>query len=218
MTEQKEKILIIGAGVHAEVILNMLLCYNDNEIVGFTDITKKKGDKILGYPILGTDSIILDLANQGKIDSVIIGLGYKLLETRQEIFNFCKKNNIKLTKAIHPSAIISITSTIGEGVAIMAGAIINPNTIIGDNTVINTGAIIDHNNIIGNNVFIQIGAKLAGNVVVHDNTIVGMGSNILEKLEIGSNSIIGAGSVVLKNILNNQIVAGVPAKILRNNI
>jgi len=217
MIDIKEKILIIGAGTHAKVISDILLYHKNIEIVGFTDITKKKGEKINGFPILGTDSIILDLYNKGIINSVIIGLGYQLLDIRQEIFNFLKKNKIKISNAIHPSAIISKTSKIGEGVAIMAGAIINPNTIIGSNTVINTGAIIDHDNVIGDNVFIQIGSKLAGNVVVHDNTVIGMGSNIIEKIEIGHNSIIGAGSVVLNNVLNNKIVAGVPAKFLRDN-
>ena len=47
------------------------------------------------------------------------------------------------------------------------------------------------------------------------NSMIGIGANIIQNVTIGENCIIGAGSVVLRDIPNNSIVFGVPAKIIR---
>ncbi|MFH1770935.1 MAG: acetyltransferase [archaeon] len=214
----KEKVLIIGAGPHAGVIVDILKQLHDKEIIGLTDIDKNLiGTKKYGLNILGDDSIIKKLVNEKKVDSVIIGIGYELLSVRERIFNNLKKNNIKFTKAIHPSAIISKSAKIEPGVAVMAGAVINPETVIKENSVVNTGAIVEHDNKINKGVFIQGGAKLAGGVNVGINSIVGMGAIVRENIVIGSNSIIGAGAVVTKDVPDNVVMAGIPAKKMREN-
>lgn len=52
-------------------------------------------------------------------------------------------------------------------------------------------------------------------VVIEDNVFVGAGALILKGVRIGKNSVVGAGSVVTKNIPENSIVAGNPAKAIR---
>lgn len=86
----------------------------------------------------------------------------------------------------HPFSTIINANTIGRG------CIIRHNTTIG-----NTNELLDHVPIIGNNVNIGAGAIIIG------------------KICIGDNVTIGAGSVVVKDVPNNCIVAGNPAKIIR---
>ncbi len=88
---------------------------------------------------------------------------------------------------------------------------------------------------LGNNVFISIDARfichdgstlpfrreipdleLAGEIIVGDNVFIGLGAIILSGVKIGSNCIVGAGSVVTKDIPDNSIYAGVPAKFLKS--
>lgn len=54
-----------------------------------------------------------------------------------------------------------------------------------------------------------------GAVVIEKNVWVGEGVVIMPGISIGENSIIGANSVVTKDVPKNTVVAGVPAKILK---
>lgn len=54
-------------------------------------------------------------------------------------------------------------------------------------------------------------------VVIHDNVFIGMNTIILKGVTIGSNVTIAAGSVVSKDIPDNQIWGGNPAKFIKNN-
>lgn len=75
------KILIIGAGVHAQVILDILSYDLNNEIIGFTDKDKRKHNSLInGIPVIGDDSVIPKLIKNNEINSIIIGLGYELIE------------------------------------------------------------------------------------------------------------------------------------------
>lgn len=100
-------------------------------------------------------------------------------------------------------------------------------TEIGEGTVITYGGIgvvIHKNARIGKNCVIESNVTIGGrnnnpNVpVIGDNVFIGTGARILGDIHISDNSIIGANAVVIYNVPNNCSVAGVPAKILHENI
>lgn len=53
-------------------------------------------------------------------------------------------------------------------------------------------------------------------VVIRRNAWIGAGAVILPGVTVGENAIVGAGAVVTKNVPDNAVAAGVPAKVLRN--
>lgn len=53
-------------------------------------------------------------------------------------------------------------------------------------------------------------------VIIRRNAWIGAGAVILPDVTVGENAIVAAGAVVTKNVPDNTVVAGVPAKILRN--
>lgn len=210
------KIIIVGAGAHAKVVAEILLYNKSNNIAGFTDNNKElHGKKINGFPVLGGDDILKQISATERI-GVIIGIGNSNMMLRQKLFGQIQDLDCQIINAIHPSAIISHSVKLGKGIAVCAGAIINPQSQIHDNVVINTGAIIEHDNYIATNVYISPGVTTSGNVTLRENVFVGSGAVLLPGITVGKNSLIGAGAVVTKNISQNVIAYGVPAKIIKS--
>lgn len=120
-------------------------------------------------------------------------------------------------------AIIRENVTLEKDSVVLMGAVINTGAIIKEKTMIDMNAVIGSNAIIGKSCHIGAGSIIAGtmepiskeNVEIGDNVLIGANSVILEGIKIGNNSIIGAGSIVTKNVPDNVVVYGNPARIIR---
>ena len=113
---------------------------------------------------------------------------------------------------IHPSALVSPSSDIGDGTFISSGAIVNAKSSIARFCIINTAAIVEHECKLGEGVHVAPGAVLLGNVEVGNRTLIGGGSVIKQGIKIGSDVVIGAGSVVVTDVADGETFAGNPAK------
>ena len=89
-------------------------------------------------------------------------------------------------------------------------------TIIESNVKIDNLVHIAHNCKIKEGSFVIACAEVSGGVEVGKNSWVAPNSSINQKLVIGENSIVGLGAVVTKNIPDNTVFAGNPAKKLRD--
>ena len=99
-----------------------------------------------------------------------------------------------------------------------------------ETTRIGFGFLLNHNMcivinptpVIGNNCnfsqFTTIGANCGNAAVIGNNVYIGPNVCTVENVSIGSNSTIGAGAVVIKDIPQNVTAAGVPAKVISNNM
>lgn len=121
------------------------------------------------------------------------------------------------SKAIHPSAIISNRTVIGEGSVIMALVVVNCDCLIGKHVILNTNCSIDHDCILENYVHVSPNAVLAGSVNVGEGTHVGIGACVIQGIKIGKWAIIGAGAVIIKDVPDNAVVVGNPGKIIKYN-
>jgi len=119
----------------------------------------------------------------------------------------------KFISTFSANSICHSSSIIGEGTQIMAGAVIQMGCTIGAHSVINTAASVDHDCTLGKYSFIGPNATLCGGVTVGECSFIGAGAVILPYIKIGKNSMIGAGAVVTKDIPDNVIAYGNPAKI-----
>ncbi len=195
-------------------------CLNQakTKVLGFLDkeVTKKHSNSAKLPPILGDDSHLEKLSTK-KIH-LVNGVGsVKSLQQRKEVFLRGKKFGFIFSSMIHPKAILSKSTSVGEGVQIFAGAIVQTNCTIGLNSIINTGAIIDHDCSIGEHVHIASGAVLSGGVSIGNETHVGAGATIKQGISIGDRCVVGAGAVVTRNVNNGEVVVGVPAAVLMEN-
>ena len=212
-----KEIMIIGAGGHAKVIIDIILqrkkILNDNLVIkGILDDTFKENEekKIFGIPIVGKINKILKLPSNIYY---IIAIGNNSI--RKKISQNYKE--IKYITLIHPKAIIAENVSISTGTVLMAGSVVNANTKIGKHCIINTGSIIEHDNIIKDYVHISPGVILCGGVIIEKETWIGAGSTIIQGLRIGKNVIIGAGAVTIKDVEDFSTMIGVPAKNIKIN-
>lgn len=207
------KIVIIGAGGHARVISEILNYDRNIEVVAFVDnVIRGSDERIMGIPVLGDHSVLPKLFKSGVMGA-IIGVGDNNI--RKAHFEKIKNMGVELINAIHPTVHIAHNVKIGKGVVIVTGATIATGVEIGNNVIVNTGAIIEHEDILEDHVHIAPGTVLAGRVVVKEGAFIGAGTVIKEYITIGENATIGAGSVVLKDIPDNAVAVGTPAKIIK---
>ena len=185
------------------------------ELCGFIDdkdVMLPKFIKDKGYGILGDDSTLDEYSTETYFH---LALGADFLSVRQQLIQRIQKLNLKTTSIIHSSAYIAESVITSQSMAVLVNAVVHTNVQIGDFSCINTGAIVEHDCKIGNNVFIQPRAVLAGNVSVEDNSVIGVGASIRNGIKIGSNCEIGGGSFVCKDIPDNTVAYGVPAKLVK---
>lgn len=202
-----------GAGGNAKVVIEILRCFDEYKIYGLLDANRSLwGESVLGVTVLGGDTLVPELLTKG-IDSFFIGVGaISSLDPRRRLYETACEYGLNPTSAIHPTAILSDTATIGAGFTSMANTVINAQATIGDNVVVNTGAIVEHDCIVGSHVHISPRAVLLGAVTVGNSTMIGAGAIIRQGIEIGSRAVIGAGAVVVKNVPDGEVVVGNPAK------
>jgi len=147
--------------------LNERLLVGNWELVGLLDQKQEMwGQKVLGVPVLGDDTIIQKLYDSG-IRSAFIGLGTTGdTGPRRRLYEKARRHNLDVVQAIHPQSLVASSVIMGHGVTIMAGAVVNAAATLGDNVIINTGSIVEHDCSLRNHVHIATGAVLAGGVTV----------------------------------------------------
>lgn len=204
-------VIIVGAGGHAKVLLDALLC-SERKVIGLTDFDKQKWESLVnGVPVLGGDEVVFSYS----IDEIelVNGMGsVGSMDKRKNIYEYFKSKAYLFSNVIHPSAIVSSNAVLANGVQLLPGCIVNTGALIGDNSIVNTRASIDHDVSIGSHVHIAPGVTISGGVTIGDCTHIGTGATVIQGVHIGSNVLIGAGAVVVKDIPDNCKAYGVPAR------
>lgn len=206
-------IVLIGAGGHGRVVLDILRAGEIHNPVGFLDADPElTGQTIGGLPVLGQLNLLHKLKGQ-KVKGAIISIGDNA--PRSAYFQKVLDQGFELINAIHPKSQISSTARLGRNVVVAAGAVVSTDARIADSVIINTAAVIDHECEMGRGVHVCPSATLAGRVRVGDETFIGLGCNIIQCLKIGSHAVVGAGAVVIEDVPDGATVVGVPARVIK---
>ncbi|QDW84617.1 2,3,4,5-tetrahydropyridine-2,6-dicarboxylate N-acetyltransferase [Staphylococcus pasteuri] len=124
---------------------------------------------------------------------------------------------------IEPGAFIREQAIIEDGAVVMMGATINIGAVVGEGTMVDMNATLGGRATTGKNVHVGAGAVLAGvieppsasPVVIEDNVLIGANAVILEDVRVGEGAIVAAGAIVTQDVPAGAVVAGTPAKVIK---
>lgn len=207
------------------------------EIIAFIQNAEKKTPvkvylkekKPVAFPdckVFGTDSKVI--FGDWKIIEPILKENAESIED-MVVENDCRNSAVPLldkkyiNARIEPGAVIRDQVEIGDNAVIMMGAIINIGAIIGEGTMIDMGAVLGGRATVGKHCHIGAGAVLAGviepasatPVIVEDDVLIGANAVVIEGVHIGRNAVVAAGAVVIEDVPANSVVAGCPARVIK---
>jgi len=199
-------VIIIGGAAGSKIAYEIFKLRHDN-VVGFhnnylPDEERKK---------------MTILLNESDVDKHLCGDCEYFVATgdnkmrKEHIEYYTKRYLKKPANAIHPSATISPSATIGRGGLFMPNCVINAGSVVGDGVIINTGAIVEHDNVVGDYAQIAPGATLCGYVVVESMATVNTNASVAPHVKIGKGAVVALNAGVLDDVEPYTMVVGVPA-------
>ncbi len=187
------------------------------------EMPEQNGDELKVFPAGAGTSILV-----GEWDAI-----QPLLQSKQVRYYHLENDrrnsaipllDLKPLRArIEPGSVIREKVEIGERVIVMMGAVINIGAVIGAGTMIDMNAVVGARAIVGENCHVGAGAVLAGvleppsaePVRIEDNVLIGANAVVLEGCTVGKGSVVAAGAVVTADVPANVVVAGQPARVIK---
>ena len=207
-------LLIYGSGATGREVLDLV----DNlSIKRWKDIAFVVDENMSQKNYLEGKNIFCfnDLPSAFFDSEILIAVGEP--DVRRKMYKKASSFGLQVTQLIDNSVYMSKSSIIESGCILYPGVKVSSNTKLKKNVLIAFNTVVGHDIEVGENTFLSSGINIGGGVKIGSNTFVGLGSVIKEGVSIGNESIIGMGSIVYKDIPDNVIALGNPARVMRRN-
>jgi sugar O-acyltransferase (sialic acid O-acetyltransferase NeuD family) len=208
------RIVIVGAGGQGRIVADILLASraagSATEPVAFVDDVCAPGEEIFGIPVAGPLSELASVDH----DAVIVAIGDNA--ARRATTERLLASGESLGIACHPSVIVGAEVHIGAGSMLSAGAIITPRARLGTGVLLNTRSSVDHDSVLGDFVHVSAGAVVGARCHIGEETMISLGASVSSDRTVGARTIVGAGAVVVRDIPDDVVAYGVPARVMRD--
>jgi sugar O-acyltransferase (sialic acid O-acetyltransferase NeuD family) len=216
--ESPKRIVILGScGTSLDILdalrdINAAAGCEKFRCIGLLDDNPSlKGSTRNGVEILGPMSLA------GTLDCLVInGIGSaRTFIHKQDITARTGCPPERFATLVHPTASVSTSAVLGPGTVVLQNAVVCSNARVGAHVVVLPCAVISHDDIVGDYTCIATGACLSGGVQVGQSCYLGCRSAIRENVRIGQRCLVGMGSVVIRDVEDNSVVVGNPARLLK---
>jgi acetyltransferase EpsM len=213
MTESISPWLILGTRTFSEEVADLAAAVPGVRVAGFVEnMERSRCDQPLeGLPVYWIDEIAPLAGSHRAICALSTTFRSRFVYQAAEM-------GMRFATLVHPSAVVSPQTEIGEGCVIGPGSVIGSHSRLGSHVIVNRGALIGHHTAIESFCSIQPGANIAGACSIGEATYIGMGAIIIDHLSVGSHSVVGSGAVVVRDVPAHVQVLGMPARIVKENI
>ncbi|MDY7108147.1 MAG: acetyltransferase [Planctomycetota bacterium] len=213
MSEEARHLLLLGGGGHAAVVAESARAAGWSVTKYLDDdpgTEAAAGEIDLVRPgALGDLADLADAPERAAVHAAVGDAG-----SRTKWLALAAGFGLEIATVIDPSANVSPSARIGEGVFIAPRAVVNARARLGRGVIINTFAIIEHDGDVGAFSHIAPRAVLCGGVRIGEASLVGAGAIVCPGVTIGPRTTVGAGAVVTTDIEGDCTAVGAPARIL----
>jgi acetyltransferase-like isoleucine patch superfamily enzyme len=201
-----QRLLIIGAGLGATQILDIIAEIPEQQAVGIIDDDPGHwGRSIRGIPVVGGSDRIGALWEAQAFDAAVISISTSV-DARARLRDLCRAASVPLANVIDRRAKLATGVTIGSGNVICAFTHFGTETSIGDNNFFSAYNSYDHHNVLGSDISTGPGCMASGEVTIRDRVRMGTGVFIEPKLIIGQGSLVASGSILVRSVPDEHAV------------
>lgn len=204
----RERVVIIGAGKGAEIVIDIFMDDKDKHVVGLVDSYEKEFLSYC-YPLLPCSVYDFpEKIERNMYDTVILSIGSTLqtMQFRKELFETYKSKGIKFTNAIGNNVNIRRAVKIGVGNVIAHNSYVGTGSVIGDNNMISYGLNLGHHCMVESHNLLGPGFTTAGCVDVGSECIIPTGVNTRSFVRIGNKVVLPVGYSVECDIADGTII------------
>lgn len=202
-------LILLGGGGHCKSVIDAAESAGFT-ILGILDKPETVGQRVLNYPIIGTDDDIPLYVDDAWF---LITVGQiKKADVRMRLAGLVKEKGGEFATVVANDACVSKYATLGEGTVVLHKAVVNANARVGKHAIVNTMADVEHDVQVGDFCHISTAAIVNGEVTIGNNVFVGSSSVIHQCKTITDNVVVAAGTVVSRNLNDQGIYAGNPIK------
>ncbi len=213
------KVIILGGSGAGMVAASVALRLPDVELLGFLNDNVEPGNTIGDFrklPVLGKTE---DCEKYLKEKDVFFFCAYEGIRDPYKSYEAWKNLQIprdRFTNLIDLNAVIP-DGFVDLGIGILAAPFvqISPDAIISDNVMLLGNCFVGHNSFVGEFSHVTTNSVVGAFAHIGKSVTVGMNSTVIGRVHVGDFSLVGAGSVVTKDVPESVIIAGNPAKVLR---
>jgi sugar O-acyltransferase (sialic acid O-acetyltransferase NeuD family) len=189
---QRESILLVGAGGHAQACIDVIEAQARFTVAGLIGTHAEVGARVLGYEVLGADEDLAALVAAHPRALVACGQ-IRTPDPRMRLFERLKGLGYELPVIVSPRAYVSSHAVLGEGTIVMHGAVVNAAAVVGRNCIVNSQALIEHGATVGDHCHIATAAVVNGEARVGAGTFIGSNAVLRERVIVAERSMIGMG-------------------------
>ena len=207
---------IYGAGGLGREVFELASVINDknkqwSEIIFIDDADKidnPRNIRVLKFSDIKNEFNGIDI-------EICIAIGEPAI--RKILYDKIIANGLELSTLVHPDVVIPHSTSIGKGTIICKFLSITCDIVIGNNVYIHPNVCIGHDSIIGEHTVVSSYVDVAGDCQIGSSTFLAINVCMRQGISIGSYTIVGMGSVVHRDIPNNVIALGNPARPMKKN-
>lgn len=213
-----KELLVLGVGGNSLGIIDAVEARQGGDawrIAGFLDdLPENRGRTVYGYPVLGVIEDAPKFARHLLVNGISSLASFR---ARESIVARTGAPAERFATVVHPSAVISARATVGRGCVVLANSVICPEAVLEDHVLILQGSTVNHHARVGSHATLSAGVTLLGHVGIGKSAFVGGGASVAPYVKIGAGALVGMGSVVIRDVARGSVVAGNPARPLKDS-
>ncbi|MDJ0836767.1 MAG: acetyltransferase [Acidobacteriota bacterium] len=202
-------LFIFGCGGHAKVVSAVVEAEGVYRIAGYVE-TEVTADRFLDLPRISESEYLA----KHKQTPLLVAVGENAIRG-QVVRRLTLSGGLTYPTAVHPSAVIHPSVTLGRGTVVMPHVTINPDSRVGDFCVINTNAVLEHDCRLADLVSLAPSSTVCGGCTIGEGAYIGAGATIIHNRNIGAWSVLAAGSVATVDLGEMVVARGLPARVKR---